>query len=764
MARKQVEADLQTKEETVVLELLQKLNHPNIIEFLGSYVYRGYHNLLFPLADMDLHKFFRADIQLPADVLLSEIHGIADGLAHIHKFILLDGQTELKRIGYHHDLRPANILFVGKKFVITDFGLSKLKPDDETSKSKLRGGHDDYLGPEAFDEIDWSNGKVGRALDVWALGCIIVEFATYMANLSVEKFKNSREGTIKHEWMSVTNCAFHSGGALRPAVDTWLSQLTASLSSNHSKLVELARKMLDPNWRKRIDINVATLQLSIINLHSKATAVEHLLTEHTHCELSCTRTMHVFVLLEAMRFHAWYEAYRSMNENYMFESIQDTLSILNMLQKAITSLVYTHNNSATSNCDFQSPDTFNHVVKIIDSLSKALPKHQQRDMDELWTQSVTDIESMDILQQIQTSSIPVRYHAVGIKSAMKYMSRAISKSIRTGGRKMLLDAGEIEIGGDDQFDCVEIDEEEITRSSGFCDDLRVLVEWIRYDPRWKESQGDAMLTRMENLARFLNPNETTRSGILKDRILECLGYFHDSKRWKFGFAYLIPPDSNGAALNVFALENIIRADQRNTTRPDLGEVFRLGQVLVGTVDALHEVGWLHKSISSHNILIQSNSKDAACRKIGSAVLAGLSQSRPEVLVMTLGPTRSFRLYHHPHYIESGSSFKRTYDFFSVGIVLLELGLWCTMAYLLEHDTSLRKPVSQSTAQENQKILLKKYVPQLGERVGAVYRDAVVFCLNAEEGFGSSSDTTEGRRAAQRAFREHVVDSLAGCHA
>ena len=762
MARKQIRADSKTKEETVVLELLQKLKHPNIIEFLGSYVYRGYHNLLFPLADMNLHEFFRGDIQLPVDVLLSEIHGIADGLAHIHKYTLLDGETELTRVGYHHDLRPANILFVGTKFVITDFGLSKLKPDDETSKSILRGGHDDYLGPEAFDETNWSNGKVGRALDVWALGCIIVEFATYMANLSVEEFKRSREETIKHEWMSVTNCAFHLSGALRPAVDTWLSQLAASHGSNYSKLAEPARKMLNPMWRRRIDINVATQHLATINLHSKATAVEQSLTERTHCELSCKKTTHVFVLLEAMRFHAWYEAYRSMNENYMFESIQDTLNTLDMLQKAIVLLACTCNDSATSLYDFQPPDAIDHVVKIIDSLSKALPKHQQRDMDELWTLSVTGIENMDILQQIRTSSMPIRYQAVGIKSAMKYMARAVSKSIRAGGRKMLLDAGEIEIGEGDQFDCVGSDEKEITRNSGYCEDLRVLIEWVRYDLRWKETQGDEMLTRMENLARFLNPNETARSGILNDHVLECLGYFHDSKRWKFGFAYLIPSDSNGASLDVFALDNIIQAEQRNATRPNLGEIFELGRILVGTIDALHEIGWLHKSISSHNILVQSDTKDAACGKIGSAVIAGFSQSRPEVLVMTLGPTQSFRLYHHPRYIEPGSSFNRTYDFFSAGIVLLELGLWCTMAYLFEHDTSLSSPVSRSTAEANQKILLEKYVPQLGERVGAVYRNAVVFCLNAEGKFGSSTDTTEGQRATQRAFREHVVQPLARC--
>ncbi|EON68391.1 serine/threonine protein kinase, partial [Coniosporium apollinis CBS 100218] len=212
IVRKELRGAADGLEERTVMELLRKLHHPHIIELLGSYEQNGVHNFLFPCAQRDLHQFFRSQNGLIADELYSSMYRLADALAYIHRYTYRDDNVQLERIGYHHDLRPANILQFGKTFVVADFGLSKLKPQDQTSKSRLRGGQDDYLSPEAFNESNWTIGNVGRASDVWAFGCILAEFATYIEGESVEYFHNTRKASYGDAFMSMTDHAFHLGG------------------------------------------------------------------------------------------------------------------------------------------------------------------------------------------------------------------------------------------------------------------------------------------------------------------------------------------------------------------------------------------------------------------------------------------------------------------------------------------------------------------------------------------------------------------------
>ena len=55
-ARKELAPGDSGTDERAVLELLSTLRHPNIVEFLGSYTYRGVVSLLFPLMPLDLGR------------------------------------------------------------------------------------------------------------------------------------------------------------------------------------------------------------------------------------------------------------------------------------------------------------------------------------------------------------------------------------------------------------------------------------------------------------------------------------------------------------------------------------------------------------------------------------------------------------------------------------------------------------------------------------------------------------------------------------
>jgi hypothetical protein len=128
-------------------------------------------------------------------------------------------------------------------------------------------------------------------------------------------------------------------------------------------------------------------------------------------------------------------------------------------------------------------------------------------------------------------------------------------------------------------------------------------------------------------------------------------------------------------------------------------------------------------------------------------------SRPEGASYTLGPDAEFKYYRHPRYVV-GQKLSRALDYYSLGVVLLEICLWDTIADLSDRDGRLRSP---DTARQT---LLKSYVPQLGQRMGALYQGAVRFCLEADD---INSKSVPARQLYEQ-FRKKVVEPLALCMA
>jgi len=150
-------------------------------------------NLVLPFAEGgNLHEFLRlerdtgwfargyptGDPSLPGKLgdwryaVFRQAIGLVDALANLHddkdgKFII------------HCDIKPANVLIQDRKFKLADFGLSRFKNSDETSKTEWHGGTFLYSPPER-EELS------GRGRDVWALGCVLLEVA-FMIRFSFQE-------------------------------------------------------------------------------------------------------------------------------------------------------------------------------------------------------------------------------------------------------------------------------------------------------------------------------------------------------------------------------------------------------------------------------------------------------------------------------------------------------------------------------------------------------------------------------------------------
>jgi hypothetical protein len=163
------------------------------------------------------------------------------------------------------------------------------------------------------------------------------------------------------------------------------------------------------------------------------------------------------------------------------------------------------------------------------------------------------------------------------------------------------------------------------------------------------------------------------------------------------------------------------------------------------------MNWLHKNISSHNIIFAPS--DGALISAALPHMIGFHHSRlDEEQAFSEGPNvhRQQIEYQHPEYQSATNRtqvrFHRTYDYYSLGLVLLEIGFWTPLENLLQG----KETFSPSQVRE---YLLRK-CSRLDEWMGVSYSNAVAACLRGDFGDGYT----------QVLFESTVVKPLGYCFA
>jgi len=256
-----------------VQTLRKRSNHPDIIPLLASYtldtIESGHYvktlHLLFPLAEMDLADWMTKP-QIPSNVaglskqerqahLYRSIYSLISSISYLHRDI--DGLVTA-----HHDLKPRNILVVNDKLKIADFGHSHLRPilGGSATEGASGLGTYEYQPPEHWEQ-DGSRAQVkhGRAFDVWAMGCIVVELVTLVVDDwqsgMVTKFRNERKKNPNKDRKSPgsvqdgSDVSFHNNLIV---VKDWVSRLKESGGSQQlNEVLDIAAGMLAPMAKNR---------------------------------------------------------------------------------------------------------------------------------------------------------------------------------------------------------------------------------------------------------------------------------------------------------------------------------------------------------------------------------------------------------------------------------------------------------------------------------------------------------------------------------
>jgi tetratricopeptide (TPR) repeat protein len=155
------------------IEILKRLKHRHVVEFVGSYTDPKYMGLIMsPIAEMDLSTYLaRTDTSRHGE--LRTFYGcLARALEFLH-------EQKVR----HKDIKPSNILVHHGKILFTDFGLSFDFTDAEgsTTVSMVNGMTPRYCAPEVamYEPRNTSS-------DIWSLGVVFLEMTVVLKGRTVE--------------------------------------------------------------------------------------------------------------------------------------------------------------------------------------------------------------------------------------------------------------------------------------------------------------------------------------------------------------------------------------------------------------------------------------------------------------------------------------------------------------------------------------------------------------------------------------------------
>lgn len=303
---------------------------------------------------------------------------------------------------------------------------------------------------------------------------------------------------------------------------------------------------------------------------------------------------------------------------------------------------------------------------------------------------------------------------------------------------------------------------------------RVLLEWTQLDRRWRPADIQIARSRVVRLVRELSiPSKPSAL-----RILQTLGVvedFQDERHKRFGIIYSLPFNSSAVHRPVLLQDFFPRDEATLSTlkEPLLSQRFKLAHTLAAAIHEMHNMGWLHKELSSYSIAFlhyTSSSVDSEPDvNVLEPYITGFGYSRPdteEAISLVRSSSAGLDFYRHPMLRVTGQSteeeenqpvprFQRKFDVYSLGLVLLEIGLWDKIATF---ERSADKADPQAFADR----LVRVSKLHLGHRMGAIYRDVVVRCIRGIGG-GQGEGEVESKEEELMAFYWGVLRELAKCH-
>ncbi|KAI9805481.1 MAG: hypothetical protein M1825_000732 [Sarcosagium campestre] len=293
---------------------------------------------------------------------------------------------------------------------------------------------------------------------------------------------------------------------------------------------------------------------------------------------------------------------------------------------------------------------------------------------------------------------------------------------------------------------------------------RVWVEWKVFDRLAQDphhARDEKVIRRIRQLAALLRSDQK----LDYFHVPKCVGYCEDlHPDGGLGFVFEKPSDVDPTTIPISLHQLFL------TTKPSLTDRIRLADKISQSLLYLHSVNWLHKGLSSHNIVFFHG---AGQPDYSRPFLSGFDYSRPALSEdLTDKPCQSapFDVYRHPQAHGDGPKeptastrpFKKSYDIYSLGIVLVEIAHWKDIGKILDINLGTAKP-SETKAIQKRLLNDDAHLSDVRASVGDVYGEATWACLRGAEGFNIASNAAETDESIaaelQLEFVQRVVEKL-----
>jgi len=247
---------------------------------------------------------------------------------------------------------------------------------------------------------------------------------------------------------------------------------------------------------------------------------------------------------------------------------------------------------------------------------------------------------------------------------------------------------------------------------------QVLVEWKEYGEHWDQN-GEELLQRISGITKRLCSIEDPDYL----RVLRCAGFYHSPEIHAFGLVFNFPRTTQGGSeATIKTLRDSLNKPEQ---RPLLGTRFKIAYLLSTSIFQFHKLKWLHKGLSSSNVVFFASDEEKPSEFMNSPYLVGFVHSRQDdKLAFTEGPPEEYQVYQHPDYRKyRGTRFRPEFDYYGLGILFLEIGLWLSIS-----EMTNGKGWKGIEYTEFSQRLITRRVPQLGQSMGSIYRDVTLACL------------------------------------
>ncbi|KAH6677597.1 hypothetical protein B0J14DRAFT_690071 [Halenospora varia] len=304
---------------------------------------------------------------------------------------------------------------------------------------------------------------------------------------------------------------------------------------------------------------------------------------------------------------------------------------------------------------------------------------------------------------------PMLYANVGVHAPLYRLEQALQREIDSVGpeeRDLILDWSQVKVTSTFSknhhlglYNCCTGAGEDLNLTRP----RNVLIEWVLFSQFHEGGAGDERIGKLLALAGMLHCPKP--KGF---RVLDCLGFLPPQKsiHQRFGFVYPFPyKEGSTEAMGPITLRRLMEQGNFLIT---LGSKFKLAKALPSSLLSFIVTTGYTKTFG--RFMLEKG-----------PYLIGIPHSRPDSQkfysdIPSTEPDPEVLLYQHPEYTHDAKCFQKAYDYYALGIVLLEVAFWHPIQAMWEKHGKSKALAGKAFQQK----LIDKFFPKIPEVMANAY--------------------------------------------